>query len=442
MKKLLFFLLLLTMQPTYGKHIMLEAVYKNSTLYPGTERKYWVYVPDQYKSQQEACLFMIFDGIQCNAPDVFDELISEGKMPVTIGVFMEPGKIRNTEGEVLRYNRSNEYDMTDNRMTKFLEQELFPAVESMTTPDGRQIKFSHQANDCAIFGLSSGGIASFNAAWQRPDMFSRVFSAVGTFVPFRGGNNIQAIVRKTEPLPLRIFLQDGSNDSWNPLFGSWYEANRMLESALLFSGYELKCDWTDGGHNGQRATEIFKDVVTWLWQGWPSPVKTGLTQNNLLKPLLIPGETWVIDNSLSEAFQKRHGKYDAIYPDGSIAVKRQKGTNCLWQYILDKNGKATFGQRFYWLHTMDNAQLDIWDMDYDSNGNLFVTTPWGIQVCDQNGRVRGILRWRSDMVMPIKAFRIEQGRLLVKDGNKRIFVRKFNVKPATPGIRPKSQKQG
>ena len=97
MKKLLFFLLLLTVQPTYGKHIMLEAVYKNSTLYPGTERKYWVYVQDQYKSQQEACLFMIFDGIQCNAPDVFDELISEGKMPVTIGVFMEPGKIRNTE---------------------------------------------------------------------------------------------------------------------------------------------------------------------------------------------------------------------------------------------------------------------------------------------------------------------------------------------------------
>lgn len=441
MTKHLLWVCLLTALPSAGKHILLERTLDKSDFFPGTERKYWVYVPEQYKDGDTACLYMAFDGVSCNAPQVFDELIAEGKMPVTVGVFTEPGKVRNSRREILRYNRSNEYDMTDDRLALFLEKELLPAVEAITTPDGRRIRLSHKASDRAIYGASSGGIASFNIAWQRPDMFSRIFSAVGTFVSFRGGNDMQAFVRKTEPLPLRIFLQDGTKDAWNPLFGSWYEANRMLESALQFAGYELKCDWGDSGHSSARAAEIFKDVMTWLWEGWPAAVKPGITSNNLLEPLLIPDETWQHDDAVRKNPNKRN-KYDAIYPDGTLAVRHKDGTNCLWQYIIDENGKESYGQRFYWLHTMDNTPAKVGPMAFDANGNLFVTTSIGIQICDQNGRVRGILRWLKDIAWPVKTIWIENGAIRITDARNKGFVRKMNIQQPQKGVRPKSQGQG
>ena len=86
------------------------------------------------------------------------------------------------------------------------------------------------------------GIAAFTAAWFRPDLFRRVFSGVGTFVTMRGGNDLQMWVRKREPQPLKICLQDGTEDVWNPIFGHWYEGNQMLASALQFAGYLFGCE--------------------------------------------------------------------------------------------------------------------------------------------------------------------------------------------------------
>ncbi|MBP3774859.1 MAG: hypothetical protein ILA34_05875 [Bacteroidaceae bacterium] len=444
MKKLIFLCTLLlacTGRATAG-HVLLEGWLKSSALYPGTQHKFWVSVPDAYPGGQPACLFVVLDGVNYRAPEVFDTLMAEGRMPTTIGVYVQPGRIADARGEVLRYNRSNEFDMTDGRFAAFLEQELLPAAQSLRTPDGRSLKFSSRAADRAIMGASSGGIASFNAAWQRPDLFQRVFSAVGTFVPFRGGNDLQAFVRKTEPLPLRIFLQDGTEDTWNPLFGSWYEANRMLESALLFSGYALKCDWGVSGHNGRRAAAILKEVAAWLWEGWPAPVAVGTTQNNLLQPMLLAGEDWTVSHLDVKAVRSPRGKYDAVYPDGTLAVRRHKGSNCLWQYILSDKGKPRYGQRFYWLHNMDNTLLDVGPMAFDAQGNLFVTTAIGIQICDQNGRVRGILRYPAAMQGLPVAFRIMDGQLALADRSGRVYVRRMQVRAAEKGVRPASQGQG
>ena len=167
-------------------------------------------------------------------------------MPVTIGVFVEAGVVKNKRGEVMRFNRSNEFDMTDAHFAQFIEEELLPFVEGITLPDGRRVRLSKDGADRMIFGLSSGGIASFNVAWQRPDLFKRVFCSIGTFVSMRGGNDLQALVRKHEPLPIRLFLHDGENDVWNPIFGHWYEANKLMASALDFAGYDVRYDWTEG----------------------------------------------------------------------------------------------------------------------------------------------------------------------------------------------------
>ena len=129
-------------------------------------------------------------------------------------------------------------------------------------------------SDRAIGGSSSGGICAFTAAWERPDAFSRVFTTVGTYVGLRGGDRYHTLVRKYEPKPFRIFLQDGSNDN-NIYGGDWWMANQTLQRALEWSGYDVKHAWGEGGHNGKHGTAIFPDVQRWLWRDWPQPVAPG-----------------------------------------------------------------------------------------------------------------------------------------------------------------------
>ena len=131
MKKLIFLctLLLACAGRATAGHVLLEGWLKSSALYPGTQHKFWVSVPDSYPGGQPACLFVVLDGVNYRAPEVFDTLMAEGRMPTTIGVYVQPGRIANARGEVLRYNRSNEFDMTDGRFATFLEQELLPAAQ-------------------------------------------------------------------------------------------------------------------------------------------------------------------------------------------------------------------------------------------------------------------------------------------------------------------------
>ena len=160
-------------------------------------RDYWIYVPKQYDPAKPACLYVNQDGIQYNAPEVFDELIHKKEMPVTIGVFVTPGRVKAPSGQALdRFNRSYEYDGLGDDYARFLLEELLPEVEKKTTADGRPIRLSHDGNDRCIAGSSSGAICAFTAAWERPDAFRRVFSAIGTYVGLRGGNVYPTLIRK------------------------------------------------------------------------------------------------------------------------------------------------------------------------------------------------------------------------------------------------------
>ncbi len=426
---------------TAGAHeiIKFHLASMSTSLYPGTERDVEVYVPDAYDGRQPACLYVGLDGILCNAPNVMDSLIAAGKMPVTIGVFVQPGVIKDNAGNVLRYNRSNEFDMPTETFARFLEAELLPRVEQLTTAKGYRVKLSHRGSDAMIFGLSSGGIAAFTAAWHRPDLFSRVFSGVGTFVAMRGGNDLQAIVRKSEPRPLRIFLQDGTNDVWNPLFGHWYEGNRMLATALDFAGYDARYDWSECYHGVKRASEIFPEVMEWMWHGWPEAPKCGTTQNNLLDTMLVAGSSWQAQvRTFAEPLEPC-----AIYPSSKIVARPRRGGNCLWQYTIDENGNEQNGQPFYWLHSYDNSLLTVSAMEFDGAGNLWVVTNAGIQICDQNGRVRGIL------MLPDGVEAADVIKIVITDGEIWIwsrkgieYTRKLNVTAPTPFVTPKSQGQG
>jgi len=317
----------------------------DSEFYPGTEREILVYVPKQYAGEEPACLLVCMDGILYNATTVMDNLIASGEMPVTIGVFVNPGVVFDENREVVRYNRCKEFDSTDDTFAKFLEQDVLPQVETMQTTDGRTIKLSHDPNDCAITGASSGGIAAFTAAWNRPDMFSRVYTTVGTFVAMRGGHEYPAIVRKTEPKPLRLYMQDGWYDVWNPIFGEWFEYNLLMESAFNFAGYEVFHKWDRGNHSIKYGTLAFPDAMRWLWKGYPAKVQKGNSNNGMLKEILLADSDWQeIDLSVaveSDLFATTDS--GVVFASGAYIYKVSSDGKCVRSSSL-KGGERLLGE--------------------------------------------------------------------------------------------------
>ena len=261
----------------------------NSQIFPGTERNYWVYVPAQYDASQPACVLVVQDGLgrarDWNLTAVMDQLIHSGEMPVTIGIFIDPGVVPAPHDEAQpRFNRSFEYDALGDRYAKFLIEEILPHV-------GEQYNLSTDPNDRAIAGASSGGICAFTVAWERPDQFRRVLSTIGTFVGLRGGNEYPTLIRKTEPKPIRVFLQDGSHDL-NIYAGDWWMANQTMLSAFNYAGYDVNHAWGEGGHDGKQGREIMPDALRWLWRDYPEPIKAREDYSNRRMQLLIPGESW------------------------------------------------------------------------------------------------------------------------------------------------------
>jgi len=236
-----------------------------SEVFPGTVRNYWVYVPAQYDGSKPACVMVFQDGGayvkedgDFRAPIVFDNLIHEGAMPVTIGIFIDPGEIPAKEGEKAVRNRSFEYDTLSGQYAKFLLEEILPAV-------GKEYKLTGEASGRAICGISSGGICAFTVAWQRPDAFSKVLSHVGSFTNIRGGHVYPALIRKTDPKPIRVFLQDGSGDLDNQ-HGNWPLANQEMAAALKFAKYDYRFEYGTGAHSGKHGGAILPESLRWLWR--------------------------------------------------------------------------------------------------------------------------------------------------------------------------------
>lgn len=439
--------------PDSLKGLILKGELNDSRIYPQTRREWQVYVPVQYDGRTPACLFVGLDGILFQATTVLDNLIASGQMPVTIGVFIQPGVSYDTDGQVLRYNRSNEFDRTDGTFARFLEEEVLPMVEGLVTPDGRPLRLSHDPNDRAIAGASSSGIAAFTAAWERPDLFRRVYSSVGTYVAMRGGNDYPAYIRKCEPKPLRIFLQDGMKDAWNPLFGEWWEQNLLMESALDFAGYEEIAHWDRGGHSIWHGTRMFPDAMRWLWKGWPAPVLAGDSRNDMLRSLLGTGaeqeKSWeeAPSGELGRDIRERldHPVTRLLYPSGKLEISVEENSNWLCSALVGPDGSRSARAQFYWLHNPDNHLLEgpvAKDLAFDTLGNLYVATPFGIQVCDQNGRVRAILQLPGPG--QVEALCFKGNRLFLRCGGK-VYVRSLRHTAWNPGdgfIDPPSQGQG
>jgi gluconolactonase len=285
-------------------------------IFPGTTRDYWIYVPAQYDAAKPACVMIFQDGSGMvdekgtwQAPTVLDNLIQKREIPVTIGIFINPGVLPalSEKTEQARYNRSYEYDALGDRYARFLIEEILPEV-------GKQFNLSVNPNDRALAGSSSGGIAAFTAAWERPDAFRRVLSFIGSYTNLRGGQIYSSLIRKTEPKPLRVFLQDGSADQ-NIYAGNWWIGNQDMASALAYAGYETTFVTGTEGHNGRHGSAILPDALRWLWKDYPKPIATApqISERHEVRLILDPGKDWEL---VSQGHKLTEGP--AIDRDGAI----------------------------------------------------------------------------------------------------------------------------
>ena len=289
------------LQPGVPSGTLSEKIEHTSKIYDGMKSEYWIYVPAQYDPKTPAALMVFQDGggyIQRDANNptlnVLDNLIAEKKIPVMIAVFINPGDVTDSPGTptynfVKAYSdkwhrtlkdsmRSTLYDTVSDRYARFLRDEVLADVQSRYSI--RKDAYNH-----AITGLSSGGICSFNAAWQMPDQFSRVISWIGSFTSIQwkedpgtpdGGQDYPEKVLREPRRNLRVWLQDGSEDQENDRYGSWPLANVRLANALKLKGYDFHFSFGKGTHNSGQGAAEFPEEMIWLWRDY-DPARTEQT---------------------------------------------------------------------------------------------------------------------------------------------------------------------
>jgi len=500
-------------QPGVPRGTVAQHTWK-SQIFPGTMRDYWVYVPAQYDPARPACVMVFQDGRgfvneegAWRVPVVFDNLIHRKEMPVTIGIFIDPGVLYAlSPDQQNRFNRSFEYDALGDRYARFLVEEILPEV-------GSHYNLSANPDDRAIAGSSSGGIAAFTVAWNRADAFHRVLSFVGSYTNLRGGDIYANLIRKMEPKPLRVFLQDGQNDL-NIYSGSWYLANQTMSSALQYAGYESTFVTGTEGHNSKHGSAILPDALRWLWKDYPKPVSRGRgskAERHFVTEFLDPESDWELvsqghrftegpavdrggnvfftdipnnrihragidgkvtvfkedtggtnglmfgpdgrlygaqngrkrivaygpdgtESVVADGFESNdlavtsrnevyvtdppgkrvwlidaRGNKRVVYetkgrdgiqfpngvrlsPDESLLIVADYSNKWVWSFQIQADGSLANGQAFYHLETLDDSsQAGPDGMTLDNEGHLYVATRMGIQICDQPGRVVGVI---------------------------------------------------
>jgi sugar lactone lactonase YvrE/enterochelin esterase-like enzyme len=444
-------------QPGVPQGKVTQHKWTSAKAFPGTERDYWVYVPAQYDGSQPACVMVFQDGAgfvkadgQYRATVVMDNLIHKKEMPVTIGVFIDPGILPPAgPNQLPRFNRSFEYDTPSDAYVRFLLEEILPEV-------GKTYKLTDQATGRGIIGASSGGICAFTAAWERPEAFSRVISFVGSFTDLRGGNTYPSLVRKTEPLPIRVFLQDGKNDL-DIYAGSWLTANQDLDAALSFAGYEHQFVVGDEGHNGKHGGAVLPDALRYIWKDYPKlPAKGAFPKaakdgrpsvTQIIDPAdewqLIPGSYKFTEGPAADAsgnvffcdlYDSKIYKIDA---DGKVSLfaANTQGANGL---VVGTDGRLYAAQsvsKRVVAYNVADAKEEVIAEDVEGN-DLEVNAAGGIYVTESN-------RHRITYISPKREKRVvdtglnfpnglvltpDQGQLVVADMKTRnLFA--FRVEP-------------
>jgi len=414
--------------------------------YPGTPHTVSIYLPPN--AGAEPLPYMIFlDGSgylggRMRAATVFDNLIAKHQLPPMVGIFIDPGVLPAIRPDAQnRYERVFEYDSLSNRYVNFLMQEVVPFVE-------KRHALSEDPNAHAIGGTSTGAVGAFVAAWHRPDQFRRVLSLIGTYVAMKGADTLPELVRKTEPKPIRIWMQDGANDHitadepYGTFYaGTWPRANQMLFDALQFSGYDAKLTIGTGGHDTKQGSAELPEALRWLWRDYspehgigtievqPSAAQStvGFDKRGSIWATVDAIAGWeslgkITSDKLDQdtiellngsALSQQHLMYStvegliawkrgqviapvktsagvALSPDQAMLVVTDRVHRHQWSMQLDKDGKPTNAEPFYRLEVLDD-ETGATGAAFDSIGQVYFATKIGVQIAEANGRIAMIL---------------------------------------------------
>ena len=271
--------------------------FSTSAIFPGTVREVTVFIPAQYAAAKPACVYVKTDGFNPKEKTFLETMIATKEIPVTVGVFVRPGEVpAPMKGTLGRRNRCFEYDGVSDDNVRFFTEELLPFIAKEY-----QLNLSTDGNDRCISGGSSGGIAAFTAAWHRPEAFSRVYAASGSWVAFRGGHECPTMVRKFEAKPIRAYLTTATHDMENAA-GDWFLTDQEMDKALKFSGYDYRFRIVDGRHVAGYL-DYWREAMAYLWRGWPARVQAGPSAPRA-QDFLLPGETWKL---VAEGFKSTRG---------------------------------------------------------------------------------------------------------------------------------------
>ncbi len=260
-------------QPGVPKGSLTKHTLAPGKFFPGTPHNYQVFVPAQYDASRPIPFMIFLDGTgyagdNVRVPVVLENLIAKGELPPMMAMFIDPGVMPALSDQAQnRYERIFEYDSLTPRFANFLIDELIPEV-------AKTYNLSKDPNDHGIAGLSTGGVGAFVAAWNRPDQFRRVITWIGSFGNFRGADRLPGLIRRTEPRPLRVFMQTGRQDLVN-YAGSWYLENPRMAAALEFAGNDVRMELGEDGHSNRHGASMLPDTLRWLWRGYPQPITAG-----------------------------------------------------------------------------------------------------------------------------------------------------------------------
>ena len=185
-----------------------------------------------------------------------------------IAAFIDPGKFTKDGAS----NRQAEYDPPDDRYSRVIVDELLPRLYA-------EYRITRDPERHAIAGWSSGAIAAFTVAWERPDQFRKVLSGIGTYVNLAGGHVYPEKVMASERKPIRIFMIDGRNDNRGvnadgqyDQTRDWFYQNVRLKDALVARGYDVNYVWGIGVHSHDMGGAMLPEMMRWLWRDHPVSV--------------------------------------------------------------------------------------------------------------------------------------------------------------------------
>jgi enterochelin esterase family protein len=263
-----------------------------SKVYPGMKSNMWYYIPAQYDGSAALPVQIWGDGqfyigtrpTAYRLLDTFDNLTAQKKIPAMVNVFLQPGT-----GGPSPNMRSIQYDTVDDKYSAYLLEEALPEVE-------KNVKLRHDGYSRSIVGESSGGICAFNAAFRKPDQFTRVLSWIGSFAALQvsaaepsGGFVYPLRVRREPKKNIRVWLQDGAEDQENPRAGSWILQNIQLANSLKIAGYDYHFSLGPGTHSQRQGSAELPESLVWLWRDY-DPAKTN--QDFVQDPAELTKPAW------------------------------------------------------------------------------------------------------------------------------------------------------